>query len=241
MCLIADPHQTENLRHLLADLPRRFMYHFHGESYIFKYRLLRQQPEILKDGSQLSAVLRDLPVGQLCHFMPVYQNASLVCIDFLQNQLDKGGFPGAAGSHQKDKITFFNMYTYIVQPYVGLVSFRHMLKTNHILPLFTIIFQVSETDLYSNIILYFDGFLNSNLWQTGVFLCTDPSCLSFAVGSEALSAAKFATDGLISCCVANFSEKVRHSLCMKRKSGEPGHNNSFHLPATSSAIASSAA
>ena len=223
MSLIADPHQTENLRHLLADLPRRFMHHFHGESYIFKYCLLRQQPEILKYRSQLSAVLGDFPVGQLCHFLPVYQNASLVRIDFLQNQLDKGGFPGAAGPYQKDEIPFFNMYTYIVQPDVGLVSLGYMFKTNHIVPLFSILFQVSETDLYSNIILYFDGFLNSNLWQPAVFLGTGPVCVSFAARSEASFAAEFAIFGLISCCVANFSEIVRHNLCRKRKSGEPGY------------------
>ena len=89
MCLVANTHQTQNLRHLLADLPRGLMQYLHGKRYILKYCLFWQQTEILEHRPHLTAKLRDLPVRQFSDRKITDLDRSLIRIDLFQNQLDK--------------------------------------------------------------------------------------------------------------------------------------------------------
>ena len=134
MSLVTDAHQTENLRNLLSYLSWRLVQHLHSESHIFKNSLLWQKPEILENSPYLASEHRNLPVGKASYLKVSYLDSTLIGIDFLQNQFNKSGLPSPAGTHQKHKITFINMYADIVKANVGTVFFSHMIKSNHFCP-----------------------------------------------------------------------------------------------------------
>ena len=132
MGLVCYAHQTQHLRDLFPYLSLALVQDFHGESHIFKHCLFREQAEILKYSPDLSPEFRDFPVAQSSYFFIINYYASFVSIYLFKYKLDKSGFSGSAGAYQKNKISFCNVDTNIIQPYVRTVSFGHMAKSNHV-------------------------------------------------------------------------------------------------------------
>ena len=133
LVLKADKREREG--HAVLDLFGGDVRHTHGERHILIDGHGRDQAEVLKDNTHLTAQIRHLAPADLGQILPIDEYLALGGLLLHLDQLQKGGFACTGVAKDKDKFSLLDMDVDVLQRnifiVVGLIGFIYMLKIDH--------------------------------------------------------------------------------------------------------------